>query len=67
MTRLPFLLLENPEFHRLIDMARLSPSRPEIPSARTARRRLEGLVKPQQESILNKLPSGAKLSIALDC
>lgn len=48
-------------------MARLSQSRPEIPSARTARRRLEGLVRKQQQNILKKLPSDAKLSIALDC
>ena len=67
MSRLPFLLLENPEFHRLIDLARVAPSRPEFPSARTARRRLENIVKQKQEGILQKLPPSAKLSIALDC
>lgn len=48
-------------------MARLAPSNLEIPSAKTARRRLENLVRKQQDSILQRLPPNAKLSIALDC
>ena len=31
--RLSFQLVEHPQFHALIEMARLSPSLPEIPSA----------------------------------
>lgn len=48
-------------------MAQRAPSRPEIPSAKVIRSRLQSTVKQRQQSILQKLPSGAKLSIALDC
>jgi hypothetical protein len=40
---------------------------PEIPSAKVMRRQLRDLVRENQKSILQKLPSGAKLSLALDC
>lgn len=48
-------------------MARLAPTLPEIPSAFTVRRWLQGMVEEQQQSLLQKLSPGAKLSIALDC
>jgi hypothetical protein len=38
-----------------------------IPSADTIRRRLGSLVKDRQQRILRTLPSGSKISIALDC
>ena len=39
---------------------------PQIPSAVTIRRRLEILVKDKQQRVLRMLPSGSKISIALD-
>ena len=48
-------------------MARLAPSFPEIPSAYMVRRHLQELVQEQQHTLLWMLPTGAKLSIALDC
>lgn len=48
-------------------MIRLAPSMPEIPSSHTVRRRLHELVEERQQSLLQKLPMGSKLSIALDC
>ena len=66
-SRLPFLLVEHPEFRALIEMARLAPTMPEIPSAITVRRHLRGIVGQRQSTLLCKLPQGAKLSIALDC
>lgn len=67
MSHLPFLFLEHPEFRDLISYARLAPSMPEIPSAKAMRRQLRDLVRENQKSILQTLPSGAKLSLALDC
>lgn len=66
-SRLPFLLVEHPEFRALIEMARLSPVMPDIPSAFTVRRHLKTTVERRQCDLLRKLPEGAKLSIALDC
>lgn len=66
-SRLPFQLIEHPEFQSLIEMAQMAPSRLELPSARTIRRRLESTVKTRQQTLLQKLPDGAKLSVALDC
>jgi hypothetical protein len=66
-SRLPFLLIEHPEFRALIEMARLAPSMPEIPSAFTVRRHLREIVEQRQYTLLRKLPQGAKLSVALDC
>lgn len=48
-------------------MAQSAPLCPEIPSAKTIRRRLQTTVKERQQDILRKLPENAKLSIALDC
>jgi hypothetical protein len=67
VARLPFQLIEHPEFHNLIQMAQSAPSIPDIPSAKTIRRRLQSSVEERQQNILQKLPDNAKLSIALDC
>jgi hypothetical protein len=68
VTRLPFNLVEHPQFHNLIRMAQSAPSCPQIPSGKTIRRRLQkSSVKEQQQGILRTLPTDAKLSIALDC
>lgn len=67
VARLPFRLIEHHEFHSLIRMAQSAPSCPEIPSAKTIRRRLQTSVKERQQDILRKLPHDAKLSIAIDC
>jgi hypothetical protein len=40
---------------------------PDIPSAKVMRRQLRELVRENQKSILQTLPSSAKLSLALDC
>jgi hypothetical protein len=66
-SRLPFQLVEHPQFRALIEMARLAPSFPEIPSAYMVRRYLQELVQERQCTLLQTLPTGAKLSIALDC
>ncbi|KAJ5316467.1 hypothetical protein N7476_006774 [Penicillium atrosanguineum] len=41
VARLPFRLIEHPEFHRLIRIAQSAPIVPDIPSAKTIRRRLQ--------------------------
>lgn len=48
-------------------MAQLAPSQPMLLNPKTARRRLQAMVKEEQQSILSTLPLTAKLSIALDC
>lgn len=48
-------------------MAQLAPSQPVLLNPKTARRRLQAMVKEEQQSILSTLPPTAKLSIALDC
>jgi hypothetical protein len=48
-------------------MNRLAPSFPEIPSAYIIRRQLQGMVAERHRTLLQELPTGAKLSIALDC
>jgi hypothetical protein len=67
VTRLPFHHIEHPKFLSLVRMAQSALSPPEVPSAKTIRRRLQTKVKEQQQDILRKLPSDAKISIALDC
>ncbi|KAJ5685107.1 hypothetical protein N7536_007726 [Penicillium majusculum] len=66
-SRLPFMLVEHPEFRALIEMAHLAPAVPEIPTGKTIRRHIQETVKQRQDSLLQLLPEGAKLSIALDC
>lgn len=48
-------------------MASCAPGRPQIPSPRTIRRRLQGTITERQDSVLQKLPKDGKLSVALDC
>jgi hypothetical protein len=48
-------------------MVRLPPYFPEIPTAITIRRHLQEIVEERQCTLLQMLPDGAKLSIALDC
>jgi len=67
VARLPFRLIEQPKFHSIIRMAQSASSVPDIPSAKTIRRRLHDSVKERQQDILRRLPQDAKLSIALDC
>ncbi|KAJ5460955.1 uncharacterized protein N7458_002507 [Penicillium daleae] len=66
-SRLPFQLIEHPEFRALLEMVRLAPCFPEIPTATTVRRHLQEIVEERQYTLLQKLPDGARLSIALDC
>ncbi|KAJ5260978.1 hypothetical protein N7524_008611 [Penicillium chrysogenum] len=61
------VIVEHEDFQDLIRFARSAPSNPQFPSARTIQRRLEGTVKESEQSLLQKLPPNAKLSIALDC
>ena len=65
--RLPFQLVESPHFRALLEMNRLAPSFPEIPSVYVVRRQLQEMVAERQHTLLRQLPAGAKLSIALDC
>ncbi|KAJ5318395.1 hypothetical protein N7476_004815 [Penicillium atrosanguineum] len=67
VARLPFRLIEHPEFHNLIKMAQSAPSIPSIPSVKTIRRRLQATGKERHQSILRTLPNHTKISIALDC
>ena len=67
LSRLPFRFIEHAEFRDVIAYARLAPTQPQIPSAKTMRSRLRGYVQEQQQSILKQLPPGVKLSLALDC
>ena len=50
-SRLPFQLIEHPNFYGLIQMARLAPTMPIIPSAKTIRGRLRDIVKERQKSL----------------
>lgn len=51
----------------MIRLAQTAPSAPQIPSAKTIRRRLQTSIQERQQGILRRLPENAKLSIALDC
>lgn len=64
VSHLPFLFVEHQEFHDLLSYARLAPS---VPSRKVIRERLRGFVTEYQQETLRQLPSGAKMSIALDC
>ena len=66
-SNLPFKILAHKDLNDLIQTARLAPSRPELLSPLTARRRLQRMAKEDQERVLLGLPPNAKLSIALDC
>lgn len=45
----------------------MAPIKPTLLSPRTARRRLQLMVKEKQHKVLLDLPTSAKLSVALDC
>ncbi|KAI2913801.1 hypothetical protein CBS147320_10459 [Aspergillus niger] len=65
--RLPFQIVEDNEFQRLLNLVRSGPQGVELPSAKTLRRRLREAVVTQQEMQLRDLPEDAKVSLALDC
>lgn len=67
VARLPFRILEHPEFKDLVDVIQLAQSKINLPSARTARRYLDTTVQEQQKKVLERLPDESRLSIALDC
>lgn len=67
MLRLPFRTIEHPQFRKLLQLAQSAPSLPDFPSAKTIQRRLFTAVEERHHDILQLLPSGAKMSIALDC
>lgn len=67
VSHLPFLFVEHQEFHDLISYARLAPTLPSVPSRKVIRERLRGFVIESQQETLQRLPPGAKMSIALDC
>jgi hypothetical protein len=67
MLRLPFTTIEHPQFRKLLRLAQSAPSLPDFPSAKTIQRRLFSTVEARHQDILQSLPSGAKMSIALDC
>jgi hypothetical protein len=65
--RLPFRIVEHPEFIDFVETIQLAQSQINLPSARTIRRYLNTAVQEQQQSVLSKLPKESRLSIALDC
>ena len=64
---LPFRILAHKGLADLLKMACSAPSTPQLLNPITARRRLEKMVKDEQNKILSTLPPKAKLSLALDC
>lgn len=64
---LPFRFTERHELDKFIDIIRLAPSKPKLPSSRTLQQYLQSNVKEKQKALLQKLPLHGKLSIALDC
>lgn len=66
-SQLPFQILAHQDLIDLIKEASLSITMPPLLSPRTARNRLQVMVREDQERILSLLPPRAKLSIALDC
>ncbi|KAJ6039228.1 hypothetical protein N7460_007260 [Penicillium canescens] len=65
--RLPFQFVEHPRFHKLVKLASLASSPPRVLSAYLVRQKIQAKVIERQKGLLQMLPSGAKLSIALDC
>ncbi|KAA8643858.1 uncharacterized protein ATNIH1004_010633 [Aspergillus tanneri] len=65
--RLPFRFSEHRELDEFINIVRLAPSKPKLPSGKTLRRYLQKKVKEKQETLLQKLSPSGKLLIALDC
>ena len=66
-SHLPFQIIEHPEFKDLLEYAKLAKSGLHLPSARSIRRLLDNEVREKQQSVLDKLPKGSYLSVALDC
>ncbi|KAJ6038667.1 hypothetical protein N7460_007384 [Penicillium canescens] len=66
-SQLPFRFLEHQEFHDILSYARLAPTPPSVPSRKVIRERLRSFVIEYQQETLQRLPSSAKLSLALDC
>ncbi|KAG0152658.1 hypothetical protein PDIDSM_2463 [Penicillium digitatum] len=64
---LPLRVIEHPQFHRMLEVAQQSSTKLTIPSARTIRRHLDITIQNNQKGILQRLPEGCRLSIALDC
>lgn len=67
MLRLPFQIVEHPQFQSLLQLSQSAPALPDFPSAKTIQRRLSSTVKERHQSLLRTLPPNAKVSIALDC
>ncbi|KAJ9482154.1 hypothetical protein VN97_g11287 [Penicillium thymicola] len=67
INRLPFQLVENAAFRRLILRLASALSLLTIPSADTIRRQLSARVKERQQDTLRMLPEHTKVSVALDC
>ncbi|KAJ5742120.1 hypothetical protein N7533_011529 [Penicillium manginii] len=67
VSHLPFLFVEHQEFHDLLSYARLAPTLPSVPSRKVIRERLQDFVIEHQQETLQRLPSSARMSIALDC
>ena len=65
--RLPFQIIEHPELQKLLRLAQLAPGVLSFPYANTVKNRIQDTVRVSHENLLQKLPLGAKLSIALDC
>jgi hypothetical protein len=66
-SKLPFRIVEHPDFHEVINYARLSSVPPVFPDRTTLARYLNSVVEDTERSLLDSLPSGSKISIALDC
>jgi hypothetical protein len=65
--RLPFQIIEHPQFQKLLRITQSAPSLPTFPCAKSIQRRMREIVKERQTHLLAKLPPKAKLSLALDC
>lgn len=65
--RLPFQIVEHPQFQKLFRLTQSAPSLLAFLSAKTAQRRLRSIIKERQQYLLQTVPADAKISIALDC
>ncbi|KAJ5366096.1 hypothetical protein N7541_000037 [Penicillium brevicompactum] len=66
-SQLPFQILEHQDFQDLIAEAQLTQQTLTLLTPMTTRHRLHSIVQTEQQKLLSSLPTGAKLSIALDC
>ncbi|KAJ5117352.1 hypothetical protein N7448_010984 [Penicillium atrosanguineum] len=67
IARLPFRILERPELQELCDVIQLASSKIKLPSPRSIRRQLDEDITQGQRRVLDRLPVGSQISIALDC